>query len=73
MNDPIVDAVRAKRLLRSQFGLQKYGVGLDRQDLSRLDWLRHLQEELMDACGYLERLIRDEVRHQRDPDTDDGK
>ena len=73
MTDPIVEAVRAKLLLRSQFGLQKYGVGLDRQDLSRLQWLRHLQEELMDACGYLERLIRDEVRHQQEPDTDDGK
>lgn len=73
MTDPIVEAVRDKLLVRSKFGLQKYGVGLDRSDLSRLDWLRHLQEELMDACGYLERMIHDEQRHQRNPETDDGR
>jgi hypothetical protein len=60
--DPIVESVRAKLLARSQAGLLKYGVGLDRTDLSRLDWLRHAQEELMDACNYLEVLIQQEER-----------
>jgi len=59
-HDPVIERVRKKLLQRSTVGLNKYGVGLDRTDLSRLDWLRHLQEELMDAAGYLEVLITDE-------------
>jgi hypothetical protein len=31
---------------------------MERDDLSRLDWLKHTQEELMDACVYLEKLIQ---------------
>ena len=53
-------SVRDKIAARAAKGLAKYGVGMDRTDLSRLDWLRHLQEELMDGCVYLERLIQDE-------------
>ena len=59
--DPIVEAVRAKFLNRSTVGLRKYGVGLDRGDLSRLDWLRHAQEEAMDLANYLEVLIQKEA------------
>ncbi|MFZ9968002.1 MAG: hypothetical protein ACO3IN_13570 [Steroidobacteraceae bacterium] len=62
MTDPIVEAVRLKLLSRSQVGLHKYGVGLDRQDLSRLEWLRHAQEEAMDLVNYLEVLIQMEER-----------
>jgi hypothetical protein len=58
--DPFVEAVRAKMLKRSEVGLSKYGVGLDRPDLSRLDWLRHAQEEAMDLANYLEVLIQEE-------------
>ena len=28
----------------------------DRTDLSTMEWLQHLQEELMDACVYVEKL-----------------
>lgn len=59
MSDPIVDALREKLRARSETGLRKYGVGLDRTDLSPLDWLRHHQEELLDAALYVERQIRD--------------
>lgn len=45
---------------RSAAGLAKYGVTMERTDLSRLDWLIHAQEEAMDLAVYLERLIRDE-------------
>ena len=62
MTDPIVEAVRLKLLNRSQTGMHKYGVGLDRQDLSRLEWLRHAQEEAMDLANYLEVLIQMEER-----------
>jgi hypothetical protein len=60
--DPIVEAVRSKLLSRSQVGLTKYGVGLDRTDLTKLQWLTHLQEELMDACCYGEVLLQLELQ-----------
>ena len=60
--DPIVESVRAKLLQRSQVGIKKYGTMLDRKDLTELDWLKHAQEEAMDLCNYLERLIQDKQR-----------
>ena len=41
---------------REQRGLLKYGVNTERDDLSTLEWLQHLQEELMDGCVYIEKL-----------------
>lgn len=37
-------------------GKKKYGATLERNDLSIVEWLQHLQEELMDATGYIEKL-----------------
>ena len=54
--DSIVEAVVQKFLQRSEFGIKKYGVTLDRTDLSLKDWIQHTQEELMDAILYLEKL-----------------
>lgn len=59
MTDPIVESLREKLRTRSEVGIRKYGVGLDRTDLSHLDWLRHHQQELLDAALYVERQIRD--------------
>lgn len=58
--DPIVEAVRQKLLSRSAAGMQKYGTSLSRNDLTRLDWLRHAQEEALDMANYLEVLIQKE-------------
>lgn len=55
--DPIVEAVRADLLRRSQVGLNKYGVGLDRTDLDLKDWLQHAYEEALDLANYLKRCI----------------
>ena len=41
---------------REEEGLLKYGVNTERTDLSTLEWLQHLQEELMDASVYIEKL-----------------
>ena len=41
---------------REEEGLLKYGVNTERTDLSPLQWLQHLQEELMDASVYIEKL-----------------
>jgi hypothetical protein len=57
--DTVVNSVLLKFITRSHLGLHKYGTSLDRTDLHRVDWLNHLQEELMDAILYLERLKRD--------------
>ena len=45
---------------RTMAGLNKYGTTMERTDLSKKEWLIHLQEELMDACVYLERCILEE-------------
>lgn len=46
---------------RSRVGIEKYGTTLDRNDVDLLGWLNHLQEELMDATLYIERL-KDELK-----------
>ena len=55
--DSIVEAVRADLLRRSQLGIAKYGVTLDRTDLNLRDWLQHAYEEHLDAANYLKRAI----------------
>jgi len=54
--DSYVQLVKAKFEQRSQTGIKKYNTTLEREDLDLQDWLNHLQEELMDATLYIERL-----------------
>lgn len=54
--DKYVQAVKEKFEERSQTGIRKYNTTLERTDLTFLEWLEHLQEELMDATLYVERL-----------------
>jgi hypothetical protein len=56
--DSIVDSIVDKFLDRSRVGKEKYGTDLDREDYSLSEWLTHLQEELMDAVNYIERIKR---------------
>ena len=42
---------------RAEEGKAKYGVTMERKDLSFTQWLRHLQEELLDGAAYIEKLI----------------
>jgi hypothetical protein len=58
-NDTIVTSVVEKYLERSRVGKQKYGTTLDREDLDKIQWLVHLQEELMDATLYIEKLKKE--------------
>ena len=57
IQDSIIKKLIDKLASRSKVGIEKYGTTLDRDDLSTKEWLIHLQEELMDACGYIEKLI----------------
>lgn len=54
--DSIVQAVIEKFKKRSEIGQEKYKTTLDRTDLAFLDWATHMQEELMDAILYLEKM-----------------
>ena len=54
--DSIVDSVIDKFIDRAEVGKTKYKTNLDREDLSLHEWLNHLQEELMDAINYIEKL-----------------
>ena len=56
MKDKIVESVINKYKERSEVGINKYGVTMERNDLNLLQWLNHLQEELMDATLYIEKL-----------------
>ena len=50
------DKVCEKIKGRAEVGKAKYGVTMERTDLTTLEWLTHLQEELMDATLYIEKL-----------------
>jgi hypothetical protein len=56
MTDNIVEKVIKLFRKRSKRGIEKYGVTLEDNKLSNAEWLQHLQEELMDAALYVERL-----------------
>jgi len=56
IKDTIVKSVLDKYKQRSEVGIKKYNKTMDRNDLNLLDWLTHLQEELMDATLYVEKL-----------------
>ncbi len=51
-HDPIVVAVTKKLLNRSDVGIEKYKTTL--AENTEDNYLKHLQEELMDACNYIE-------------------
>lgn len=54
--DPILMKVMTKYYDRSELGIKKYGTTLENNSLPLIDWLNHLQEELMDATLYIEKL-----------------
>ena len=56
VTDSIVDTIIDKFITRAKFGKNKYGTDLDRTDLSVIDWITHVQEELHDGILYLEKL-----------------
>ena len=58
-DDTVVASVIRSFQERSRAGQLKYGTTLDRTDLTPLQWAQHMQEELMDAILYLERLKRE--------------
>lgn len=56
--DPVVEAVIQRFKQRSEVGQQKYGTTLEGNNLPLPVWIQHMQEELMDAILYLEKMKR---------------
>jgi hypothetical protein len=56
IKDKIVEQVVHKFIDRSNVGIDKYGTTLEDNEADKLEWLNHLQEELMDAILYIERI-----------------
>ena len=65
--DSIVTSVIEQFTKRAEFGEKKYGVNMDRDDLSYKEWITHMKEELMDAILYLEKL--EKLYGQEAPNT----
>jgi hypothetical protein len=55
MRDQVVDNVIDKYYERSNVGINKYGTTLKQNNHD--NYLKHLQEELMDATLYLQKLM----------------
>lgn len=70
--DTVIDAVRDDLLRRSQFGIKKYGVTLDRKDLNLRDWLNHAYEEALDHANYLKRAMM-EIDNAAGSDREDHR
>ena len=50
--ESIVDMIRSRAVL----GLDKYGVTVDRTDLTTEQWIQHAIEEMLDGAQYLYRI-----------------
>lgn len=55
MKDKVVDNVVDKYYQRSEVGITKYGTTLYQNNTD--DYLNHLQQELMDATLYIQKLM----------------
>lgn len=60
VTDRIIELIRS----RDALGRAKYGVTLDRTDLSPVEWIDHAIEELLDGAGYLMALRRTLIERQ---------
>ena len=54
--DSIVTSIIDQFAVRAAKGKAKYGVDLDRNDLTLLEWIEHAKQEHMDAILYLEKI-----------------
>jgi hypothetical protein len=61
--DSIVESVIDKIKSRSEVGIKKYGVTLDRTDFTTIQWIDAAIEEQMDNILYLTRLKKDLIEN----------
>lgn len=55
VEERIIAEIRERRLK----GVAKYGVGMERTDLTLRQWLQHAKEECLDQAIYLEKCIEE--------------
>lgn len=61
--DPVIESVVDQLVSRSDVGYEKYGVTLDEDVQDVHKWLQHIQEELLDASNYIEKLKKVLSKH----------
>jgi hypothetical protein len=66
--DRVVENVISKLSSRSDVGVKKYGTTLEENELTLIQWLNHLQEELMDATLYVQKLKEELEDNPKFPD-----
>ena len=71
--DSVTATVMNKLAARSHVGVKSYSASMDRQDLSRLEWLIHLHEEMMDSSLYIQKLINIELELEREKEIEKVK
>ena len=54
--DSVVSSILNQFTTRALMGKAKYGVDLDRTDLTLVEWIEHAKQEHMDAILYLEKI-----------------
>jgi len=59
--DSIVTSIIDQFEKRALKGKEKYGVDLDRNDLTLLEWIEHAKQEHMDAILYLEKIKQEYI------------
>lgn len=55
IEESVINKIRS----RADVGEKKYGVTMERDDLNLYDWIKHLQEELLDASVYIEKVLQE--------------
>jgi hypothetical protein len=68
--DSIVKSIINQFTTRAEVGETKYGVNMDRDDLSFPEWITHMKQELMDAIIYLEKIEKLYGEKSQTKDTD---
>ena len=69
--DAVVEANRQLLLRRSNAGVDKYGVTLERSGLGRRQLLQHALEEALDLANYLQaEIMRFDAEEAESPDPD---
>lgn len=69
IEDQVIDQI----LKRADRGHKKYGTTMEREDLTLYEWLQHLQEELLDATIYVEKLKQEVNSYEKEKDTRTGQ
>ena len=64
--DPVVERVVDKFVSRSDVGFKKYGITLNDDKSNLFVWMNHLQEELMDAVIYMQKLKESSMEEMQD-------